>query len=156
MGTTDRTNIVITEEVFSIRNWDGYFITRSGRVFSRWIRRIIDNVTTFTPDGPLRELKPFDRKTKSLKSTPYRSVCLRVANCKHKNVYVHHLLAETFIGPRPDGAEVCHGSLGSSVHSADNVRYDSKENNLAEREPCRGTAWHETHRHCFSDLLGES
>ncbi len=47
-----------------------------------------------------------------------------------KNYSVHRLVAESFIGPRPDGLDVCHGDLGKGCNSLINIRYDTKvENN---------------------------
>jgi hypothetical protein len=45
--------------------------------------------------------------------------------------YVHHIIAEVFIGPRPVGLVVCHFDGDRTNNSVDNLRYDSRvENNL--------------------------
>ena len=109
----------------------GYFADELGRIWTSRRRK-----------AP-RELVPFDRKTKSLAPSPYLSVNVkRDGDARPRNRYVHHLVALAFIGPRPEGAEVCHGPGGSKDNRPSNLRYDSPEANSAERELCRGDAWY--------------
>lgn len=52
---------------------------------------------------------------------------------KHKWVYVHKLVAEAFIGPRPLGMEVCHGPAGKLENSSWNLGYGTHQKNELDR-----------------------
>jgi hypothetical protein len=69
----------------------------------------------------------------------YRYVWLcRDAGRKH--AYVHRLVLEAFVGPRPDGFEVCHNDGDGSNNALSNLRWGSKLDNAADRKA------HGTHR----------
>lgn len=53
---------------------------------------------------------------------------------------VHRLVAEAFIGPRPDGMDTCHFDGDKTNNAASNLRYDTRGNNL------RDSVRHNTHR----------
>ena len=130
----------------------GYHASDDGRIWSsrRRVHVAGRRGAVYDCDGPMRELRAFDRRRPNGKPSPYLSVNIG------RNRYVHHLVALAFLGPRPEGAEVCHGPGGSRDNSATNLRYDTIEANRAERELCRGEAWHEAHAHAFSDLIGDA
>ncbi len=46
---------------------------------------------------------------------------------------VHVLVAEAFLGPRPDGMEVCHGPNGKLDNRPPELRYDTPAGNQADR-----------------------
>lgn len=46
---------------------------------------------------------------------------------------VHTLVAEAFLGPRPEGMYVIHGPAGSSDSSLSNIRYGTPVQNQADR-----------------------
>lgn len=46
---------------------------------------------------------------------------------------VAHLVAAAFIGPRPTGQEVAHGNGIRTDNRRDNLRYDTREGNQADR-----------------------
>jgi len=48
--------------------------------------------------------------------------------------YIHHLVAEAFIGPRPDNFDVCHNDGIRHHNFVENLRYASRSDNLADRE----------------------
>lgn len=52
---------------------------------------------------------------------------------------VHALVALTFIGPRPQGLEVCHRDGNPTNNAIDNLRYDTRTNNLLDRYLAGGT-----------------
>lgn len=54
-------------------------------------------------------------------------------NRHRRQKFVHSIVAEAFIGPRPNGMHVCHGVLGSEVNTPDNLRYDTASANQKER-----------------------
>ena len=45
---------------------------------------------------------------------------------------VHVLVAEAFIGPRPEGAQVCHGDGDPTNNHVDNLRYDTPSENTLD------------------------
>lgn len=46
---------------------------------------------------------------------------------------VHQLVAEAFIGPCPDGQEVCHCDGNRANNAVGNLRYDTSANNHADK-----------------------
>lgn len=45
---------------------------------------------------------------------------------------VHQLVARTFIGPRPEGTEVCHNDGDPTNNRVENLRYDTRTNNILD------------------------
>lgn len=62
----------------------------------------------------------------------YPTVALR-RNGRTVRVTVHRIVAEAFIGPCPDGMEVCHEDGDRQNSAVGNLRYDTRKNNLADR-----------------------
>lgn len=48
-------------------------------------------------------------------------------------IQVHRIVAKVWLGPCPDGMEVCHGLNGHLDNSVSNLRYDTHTNNLLDR-----------------------
>ena len=46
--------------------------------------------------------------------------------------YIHHLVAEAFHGPRPDGLDICHGNGNRADNRAANLRYDTRSANMQD------------------------
>lgn len=70
----------------------------------------------------------------------YRQVSLW-ADGKNVKRYVHHLVAELFIGPRPEGHDVCHNDSDVDNNDVSNLRYDTRKGNL-EDAARRGTRYY--------------
>jgi hypothetical protein len=51
--------------------------------------------------------------------------------------YVHHLMAEAFIGPRPEGLMVLHRDDNGFHNMLDNLRYGDREENELDRHVAR-------------------
>lgn len=62
----------------------------------------------------------------------YKVVGLRKAG-ERKLRFVHALVAEAFIGPRPDGMECCHWDGKPHNNLPANLRWDTKAGNCADR-----------------------
>lgn len=60
--------------------------------------------------------------------------------------YVHRLVAEVFIGPCPQGMECCHNDNNPENNHVENLRWDTRSNNILDlrddRTRCRhGHPW---------------
>lgn len=142
-----------------IPGWPGYHADEDGNIWSTHGRTYVGGLTWAPTIGHApRRLAQFDRKSARGKPTPYRSVCMK-RDDKPRNMYVHHLVALTFLGPRPEGAEILHGKEGSTVNALSNLRYGTPEENSAERVLCSGDAWYRARGleppHAFADLIEE-
>lgn len=88
--------------------------------------RSLDRIITF-PDGRSRTARG-----RLLKVGSVRGAHQFVNLGKGKSRYVHQLVAEAFLGPRPDGTEVCHNNGDPTDNRASNLRYDSHAGNYAD------------------------
>lgn len=48
------------------------------------------------------------------------------------NHWVHRVIAETFLGPCPEGKQVCHGPGGPHDNRITNLRYDAPKENILD------------------------
>jgi hypothetical protein len=105
--------------------WEGlYEISDQGRVKS------LDRVVMRSNGNPQRW------KERILKPGPSTYGHLFVSLHKNgagRSRSVHSLVAEAFIGPRPDGLQVCHGEGGKLDNSLANLRYATPVENHADR-----------------------
>lgn len=53
-------------------------------------------------------------------------------NATQRNHFVHHIVAEAFVGPRPDGQLVLHTNGSATDNRAENLRYGSHADNSAD------------------------
>ena len=101
-----------------------YEVSNHGRV------RSVDRTITCS-DGRVRR-----HKGKNL-STPLSRDGYPVVNLytqgRLKTRYVHSLVAESFIGARPEGMEVCHSDGDSTNNHLDNLRYDTSSENALDK-----------------------
>lgn len=61
----------------------------------------------------------------------------RIKLCKNgieKHFQVHRLVLETFVGPCPEGMEGCHNDGIPTHNRLENLRWDTKKNNQADRK----------------------
>ena len=80
--------------------------------------------------GPRRS-RPLIMKPR-IRSDGYVDICLR-RNGEKRTYSVHGLVATHFIGPRPEGAEVCHNDGNRQNNRLDNLRYGTPKENCADR-----------------------
>lgn len=147
-GRRSRTIAPSGPEVRPIPGAAGYLASSDGKILSTWRRSRAGQRVALLADGEPKEVSAYDRKTVKGEPTPYRSVMIKWDGGKRKPAYVHHLVALAFLGPRPEGAEVLHGSKGSSCNAADNLRYGTPDENGAERAHCRDDAWYRSRGMC--------
>lgn len=113
------------EEWHPIPGYEGFYeVTKSGRVRSldRWV--LSKNLSTKKIKG--REMKP------RISNHGY----LRVGLSKHghvKDFFVHKIVAMTFIGPRPEGMDICHYDGDRTNNHLENLRYDTRLGNMADQ-----------------------
>ena len=100
--------------------------------------------------GRVRSLPGGLRQGKVLKPQPagrgYLSVTLSLQGIVTR-FYVHHLVATTFLGPRPEGMDVCHGSPDFTDNRAENLRYDTRHGNMRDALS-DGTHYSVARTHC--------
>lgn len=93
--------------------------------------------------GRVRSLPGGQRKGRVLKSVTAGRGYLTIQTCIEGQIrrhYIHHLVAGSFIGPRPDGLDVCHNDGDMLNNSPTNLRYDTVGGNM------RDAIAHGTHR----------
>lgn len=112
--------------------WEGFYeVSSLGRV-----RRIF-----LPPYEGFRVLRPHpDRHG-------YPSVGLSRPGAKPMRPKVHKLVAESFIGPRPSGLEICHNDGDKTNARASNLRYDTHLANEQDKR-LHGTHQHSRKTHC--------
>lgn len=103
-----------------IAGFPGYRVSREGVIQSRRIRGTTERLA-----DEWRTLKPA-RRPKG-----YLSVNLQAAGVKSFH-FIHHLVLEAFVGPRPPGLICCHGDGDPSNNRVENLRWDSYLSNSAD------------------------
>lgn len=75
------------------------------------------------------------RGDRFLKGSPIKSghidVSLHMGRKRFRR-YIHTLVLEAFIGPRPDNMEACHWDGDPANNRLDNLRWDTHANNVAD------------------------
>jgi len=113
----------MTEVWKPIPDFPGYEVSDHGRVRS-YHRRGGKN-RWFIANEPQRILL-------SGAQTEYKSVNLHTPNGKRRQWRVHQLVALTFLGPCPDGLEVCHLDGNAINNNLENLRYDTRRANVQD------------------------
>ena len=91
--------------------------------------------------GRVRSLPRFHAGGRVLKPAyngPVAQVCLR-RDGRSRTFKVHSLVAAAFLGPRPEGHEVCHGPAGRLDNRLANLSYGTKSKNNGEDKRRDGT-----------------
>lgn len=109
-------------EYRDIPGFTGYRVGSDGSIWSMKSRKD----PNATRAGNWQRLKLTQRKS------GYITACFRIGK-KNYVRYVHHLVLEAFVGPRPDGMECCHGIGGASDNSVENLRWGTKAENFADK-----------------------
>ena len=115
-----------------------YEVSNHGRV------RSVDRTVTYS-NGQVRRYKGKVRRTPlNQDGYPLVSLCI---HGKCQSHYVHSLVAETFIGTRPEGMEVCHNDGSKTNNHVDNLRFDTQSENTLDRV-AHGTHHDAAKTHC--------
>lgn len=120
------------EEWRPIKSWEGYYeVSNAGSV--RSLDRIIKG-----RHGPTRYR---GRILRPGWGSGYAVVSLVATGIGRKEQrYIHDLVLETFVGPKPLNQEVCHGESGCRINNLDNLRYDTRSQNALDRHKF-GKGW---------------
>lgn len=62
-------------------------------------------------------------------------------NQKPKKLYVHHLVLEAFVGPRPDGCICNHKDCNRSNNRPENLEWTSQSNNVKQTYSLKRRIW---------------
>jgi hypothetical protein len=116
----------IAEEWRSVNGHPGYEVSNLGKVRS-WRKggwwRLNDQMTK------LRELP------RTLRTHPHRTGYRRVTlptGTGYRHHFVHELVLEAFIGPRPPGGVACHGNGIKTDNRPENLRWGTPADNSAD------------------------
>ena len=99
-----------------IPEWPGYFACKNGEIFSR---KLYHGETT-------------PRRLTTITTNGYRKVNLYCRR-RARQMYVHHLVLITFVGPRQKGMECCHGPKGKLDNSLKNLSWGTRSKNNLDR-----------------------
>lgn len=119
----------------AIKGIPGYEVSNHGRLRSYWKRNSLG-----IGKGSKMTLEPIPQSYKKLSvgSSGYEQAVLYINN-QYKNVRVHLLVLEAFIGSRPKGMDGCHNDGDKHNNHVSNLRWDTRRNNLADAKK-HGTA----------------
>ena len=122
--------LAFMEQWKTVAGWQGFYeVSSLGRVRSVDRRHPVinrfGNVENRLHRGKL--LKP--GRTKN----GYLVVGLTRPGGVRETPYVHSLVADAFLGPKPPLLEVCHGVAGKEVNADYNLRYDTRSSNALDR-----------------------
>lgn len=114
---------MIPEQVLKIANgqkvattpYDGYFATEGGDIISIFVRG--SNQRRTDPN----HARVLQQQTSS---TGYKVVFIW-RNGKNRATRVHHIILESFVGPRPSKLEGCHGDGNRLNNRVNNLRWDT-------------------------------
>jgi hypothetical protein len=140
-GLPSGATLVLYESWRPVISWESWYeVSSRGRVRTR--ERQVPNID---PHGrhTVRILKSIILKQTKNRRGHYR-VMLSVDGRGRKHAYVHTLVAEAFIGPRPPGHLVCHRYDRKSNNHASDLYYGTRKQNAQDalQHGCHGTERH--------------
>lgn len=131
-------NIWADEEWRDIPGYEGHYqVSNLGRV--RSLDRLIN-----TKQGP-RLKRGLMRKPKN-HSCGYLELPLKLDG-KQEMFTIHRLVMLAFVGPRPDGLDICHNNGDKKDNRLSNLRYDTRSANNLEAV-AHGQNWQRNKTHC--------
>ena len=109
------------EEFREIEGYPGYRVSRIGEVQSCWGRG-----RRSWQNGTWRPLKPIPRRGGYL--------TVNLSRSGQKSIrYIHRLVLEAFVGPRPPGLVGCHNDGDRTNNRLANLRWDTYKANEADK-----------------------
>jgi hypothetical protein len=113
----------MTEEWRKIPGYPAYEVSDTGNVRSFWVRAAKHTCVTKRPRRVLKQLKV----------KGYLHVVLCTESGERTQITVHSLVLLAFVGPRPEGFEVCHNDGNGTNNRLENLRYDTPRGNALDR-----------------------
>lgn len=101
-------------ELRTISGFPNYFAGSDGHIYSTKLGRLICLKAGVVKNGRL-----------------HVSLSKQGKSYQH---YVHHLIAEAFLGPKPKGLYVLHGPEGHLDNRPENLRYGTQKENMQDRK----------------------
>jgi hypothetical protein len=130
---------VVSSEVWRpVPGWEEYEVSSLGRVWSKpgfkrhW-------------RGGLQQKR--GQMLKPARGANGRLQVTLAANGRRENRAIHSLVAEAFLGPRPEGLDCCHGDGDVDNNAASNLRWDTPGSNILD-EVRHGTHRNSRKTHC--------
>lgn len=121
----------VTEEIRPVPGFDGYYVSCDGAIYS-------DRPKGVSPQRLLKKLKlQIDRKG-------YPCITVKVGE-RYRHLFSHVAVALAWIGPRPEGMEVCHNNGNTMDCHYKNLRWDTHKSNMQDRK-IHGTELYGTKR----------
>lgn len=128
MAENQSTNSLNLDEIWlPIHGYEGYYeVSDKGRV------RSVDR-TIWGEKAGTRYQRVYRGRDLVLKTNKdgYSVVCMSKEN-KRRYFRVHRLVLETFVGPCPEGMEVCHNNGNPADNRLTNLRYGTKSENAQD------------------------
>lgn len=115
---------MLTEQWLPVSGHEGYEVSDLGRV------RSVDRWVNAPQCGGKRLVKGRVLKQTLNQAEGYLQVHLGAGNC----VRVYRLVAEAFLGPRPENQDICHGPNGKMDSGVSNLSYGTRKQNAADRK----------------------
>ncbi len=111
-----------------VKNWENLFeVSNLGRV-----RSLDRTIKVKDCLGNLEE-RSFSGRILKGSTFKYSQVCFTFPGRKVERRYVHHLVCDAFLGPRPKDFEVCHNDGNRLNNCLENLRYDTRSANAMDR-----------------------
>ena len=116
---------MFNNQTFYETNWKGIFVSNYGDVISfRQYRNLVDYNRT----------PKILTKQKSIAGYDVITITIRNNNIpKTSFIFVHHLVAETFLGSKPDNCTVDHINNDQLDNRPENLQYITQQENVARR-----------------------
>jgi len=122
---------VTDEEWRDVPGYEGFYMASShGRVKS--LDRVVFHGTYTKMGKPVYRQQP----GKLMPGYPTKRGYLSASLCREGvswTVTIHRVVALTFLGPVPDGLEVCHNDGNPANNRPENLRYDTHKENNADK-----------------------
>ena len=110
------------------------------------VRSLDHTVTRRTKGGGFNTVTHKGKNLSAAKRSRYLFVGLHKQGTKQITPEIHKLVMSAFVGPRPEGMEVCHGDGDGNNNHLSNLRYDTRAANSADKA-IHGTIVRGEHQH---------
>ena len=132
----------MSEKWVSVHDWPFYEVSSKGRV------RSTDKVVRANAHGGTRTIKG---KIRTLQLNPRNGYvyCSLRDSGRSKNLRVHRLVLEAFVGPCPDGMEALHIDGNKLDNSVENLRWGTHSENMLDKV-AHGKDHNASKTHCIN------